>query len=69
MESNTLQTLRAMLVGQTETDALELCRKYGWLLRVKRRDGECFFGTADYMLNRINCSVDDGIVTKVTCIG
>ncbi len=56
----------ADLIGLTEDEAFEAAASRGWEVRVASRDGESFSLTMDYLGNRVNLTVDDGMVTAVT---
>jgi hypothetical protein len=56
----------ADLIGLTEDEAFETAASRGWEVRVASRDGESFSLTMDYLGNRVNLTVDDGMVTAVT---
>lgn len=57
------------LVGLTEADAQLAAEAKGWTIRVSVRDGEVLPSTADYVFNRVNVEVIDGVVTAVGSIG
>ena len=50
-------------VGLGESEASSLAASRALAVRVARRDGEQFPGTADFRRDRINFEIDDGIVT------
>ncbi|CAB4659154.1 unannotated protein [freshwater metagenome] len=54
------------LIGLTEDEAQKTATERGWVLRVSDRDGEFFMLTKDYREDRVNISVNKGIVTAVT---
>lgn len=54
------------LVGLSEDDATANAEANGWIVRIAERDGEKFPLTADWVENRVNLVVDDGIVIGVT---
>lgn len=56
----------AQLVGLTEDEAFAEAAARGWEVRVASRDGESFSLTMDFLWNRVNVTVDDGLVTAVT---
>jgi hypothetical protein len=58
--------LAATLVGLSEEDAIANAEANGWIVRIAARDGESFQLTTDWVENRVNLVVDDGMVTAVT---
>lgn len=54
------------LVGLTEDEAMALASESGWEYRVAARDGESFMLTTDYVTNRVNVVIEDGVITEVT---
>lgn len=56
----------ATLVGLSEEDAASNAEANGWIVRIAERDGEKFPLTADYVENRVNLVVENGIVIGVT---
>ncbi len=53
------------LLGMTEAEASTYAQGQGWTVRVASRDGEQFALTMDYMPQRVNLSIDQGLVTYV----
>ena len=51
------------VIGQSLTEAEDLCQENGVKLRLVERDGEHFIVTMDYRTDRVNVHVRDGIVT------
>jgi hypothetical protein len=51
-----------ILIGMTETEALNYCTQSGWELRVTKRDGHYGVGTRDMRHDRINVKLIDGHV-------
>lgn len=49
-------------IGKDEKEVVETLKSAGFVTRVMHRDGESFFGTCDYRLDRYNLSVKDGKV-------
>jgi hypothetical protein len=58
-----------MLIGQRFADAEALAASEGWQIRIVRLDGEDLIVTMDYLWNRANVEVTDGIVTGVISFG
>ena len=56
---------RAALIGLTEAAAVEEAESGGWVTRIVARDGENYPATKDYRPERVNLTVDGGIVTSV----
>lgn len=54
------------LVGLTEDEAMQVAADSGWDYRVASRDGENFMLTTDYVTNRVNVSITNGLITEVT---
>ena len=54
------------LLGLPEEEATKVAMANGWLVRVAARDGEFFMLTKDYLENRVNLSVKNGIVIAIT---
>ena len=54
------------LIGLTEATAVDEAESGGWVVRVVARDGEYYPVTKDYLLSRVNLTVDGGIVTSVS---
>jgi hypothetical protein len=54
------------LLGLPEEEATKVAMANGWLVRVAARDGEFFMLTKDYVENRVNLSVKNGIVIAIT---
>ena len=55
-----------MLVGFSESGAESCATSLGWAFRVGERDGESFALTADYSLQRVTVSMNNGLVSEVT---
>ena len=53
------------LIGLTEDDAVQAAEAAGLVSRVVSRDGMQFPITKDYLLSRVNLTVNDGMVTAV----
>lgn len=53
------------LVGLTVDEATKVAEGNGWVLRVTTLDGESQASTADYRPERVNVSVEAGLVTSV----
>ena len=58
-----------ILVGLRLDDAEALAGDEGWEIRVAILDGEEFLLTMDYVPNRANVEVTDGIVTGIVNFG
>lgn len=56
-------------VGKTEKQAANMAEKEGMVIRVTNRDGESLMGTCDYRTDRINVSVEDGVITGISGLG
>lgn len=54
----------AKLIGLTEDEALDAAAEVGWEVRVVARDGERFAVTDDYRTDRVNVTIDGGVVTE-----
>lgn len=53
------------LLGMSEAEATSAAEANGWVVRVAARDGEQFALTMDYNSQRVNLTVDNGVVTYV----
>ena len=49
-------------LGLSESKAREFAAKNGQLIRVMRIDGEDMMGTADYVENRIDVAIENGVI-------
>ena len=58
-----------ILIGLRLDDAEALAGDEGWEVRVAVLDGEELFLTMDYVANRVNVEVTDGIVTGIVNFG
>jgi hypothetical protein len=54
------------LVGLSEAEATKVATGNGWTIRIAMRDGKSFMLTTDFRDNRVNFTVDNGVVTAVT---
>ncbi len=54
------------LVGLSEGEATKVASGNGWTIRIAMRDGESFMLTTDYQDNRVNLTIENGVVTAVT---
>ena len=54
------------LVGLSEEEAAKVGASNGWIIRIAMRDGEAFMLTMDYVDNRVNLTIENGVVTTVT---
>lgn len=54
------------LLGLPESEATKVAMANGWLVRIAARDGEFFMLTKDYVENRVNLSVKNGLVIAIT---
>ena len=54
------------LIGLTETEATKTAGENGWIVRIAARDGEFFMLTKDYIINRVNFTIEKTLVTAVT---
>jgi hypothetical protein len=54
------------LVGLAEDEAAKVAAERGWVVRVTVRDGEAFAVTEDYRLDRVNFTIESGVVAAVT---
>lgn len=53
------------LLGMTEAEATSTAEANGWVVRIAARDGEQFALTMDYNWQRVNLTVEGGVVTDV----
>ena len=56
-------------MGLDEAAATALAEENGWVVRVVRLDGEDLAATMDYVTNRVNVAIENGVVTEVISIG
>ena len=63
MEVEPAVAFGATIIGETEDDAIAAIAADGFEYRIAERDGEGFALTDDWRPNRINLTVNDGIVT------
>jgi hypothetical protein len=54
------------LVGLAEDEAAKVAGERGWVLRVIARDGETFAVTEDYRIDRVNVTIESGVVVAAT---
>jgi hypothetical protein len=54
------------LVGLSEEEAMKVAASSGWEYRVAARDGEQYMLTTDFVTNRVNVSIENGVITEVT---
>ena len=54
------------LIGMPEDNAIEQIVNAGYTCRIVNRDGNYFIVTRDYRLDRINLTITNGIITKIT---
>lgn len=57
-----LEAVAVEVVGLQEDEALGLIRNAGAVARVVARDGESFMVTEDYRLDRVNLTIENGVV-------
>lgn len=57
------------LLGKSKHVAEALLEKPYTTIRVMHEDGEDYFGTCDFRLDRLNVTVIDGLITSVDSIG
>ena len=62
----TIQSAAQSMVGKPEVEALVIARKGGFWLRVSKRDGVGLPGIADARNDRINATVENGIITRTS---
>lgn len=54
------------VIGLQEEDAVTKLEDAGFSVRITSRNGESFFGTCDYLTNRVNLEIeDDKVVTAI----
>ena len=54
------------VIGQTEEAVRDVVVQGGGKFRVRSRDGEQYFGTADLNMNRLNVHIENGVIVKAT---
>jgi hypothetical protein len=64
-----MNTFQFALVGFTEGEAQQVAKQSGWTIRVLERDGVFGTRTQGKVGNRINVSVQDGIVVSIIDFG
>ncbi|HYE72607.1 MAG TPA: hypothetical protein VEF04_04715 [Blastocatellia bacterium] len=55
--------------GMTEVEAEAFFQRHGYTMRVTRRDGKAMITTRDMKLNRLNVSIENGLVKEVMSVG
>jgi hypothetical protein len=55
--------------GMTEVEAKVFFQKHGYTMRVTRRDGKAMITTRDMKINRLNVSIENGLVKEVVSVG
>ena len=70
-ETEELKELHEMLVGLELEFAQDLIdsMEHPFTIRVMRLNGQNCIGTADYNPNRVNVSIQDGIIKSIISIG
>ena len=53
------------LVGMNEDQAIETAESNGWTWRIAMRDGESFPLTMDFRSDRVNFTIENGVVTAI----
>jgi hypothetical protein len=51
-------------IGLSELEAIKVIESEGFTARVVARDGESLSGTKDYRLDRVNISIENGVVVS-----
>lgn len=59
----------SLIVGLPVDEAEQVVEDEGWVMRVAVIDGEDQVLTMDFVTNRVNVAVEDGIVTGVEFVG
>jgi hypothetical protein len=54
------------LLGLSEEEASKVAAGNDWVVRIVARDGEFFQVTSDYVTNRVNLEIVDGVVMAVS---
>ncbi len=62
--SNTKNDFLKTLIGKTEKEAQEMCKKEKYSFRTVRMDKTTYVGTQDLNFDRVNLELDNGLVTK-----
>ncbi len=62
--SNTKNDFLETLIGKTEKEAQEMCKKEKYSFRTTRKDKTNFIITADLNFDRVNLELDNDLVTK-----
>lgn len=53
------------LISMSEGEAEDCSNLLGWTFRVVERDGEIFAGTFDYRTDRVNVTINKGLIVMV----
>lgn len=53
------------LIGMSESKGQECANTLGWDFRIIEQDGEFFPATKDYRLDRVNVTINSGVIAKV----
>lgn len=66
MRASEMDILVGSLVGKTKKEALKLCKANGYFPRITKEDETNFMGTMDLRFDRINLSIEKGLVTQAS---
>ena len=69
MNANALSVINDALSGKTLQDAQAEAIRNGWSIRVMEQDGESLISTCDFRMDRVNVTVNGGVVTSANSIG
>lgn len=58
--------MREFLIGQNLMECVEMIKNNGFRYRIVATEGVPFMLTTDYDANRLNLTIEDNVITKVT---
>jgi hypothetical protein len=61
--------LRNWAIGNPVEEVRAEAAKAGWTCRVRNADGKSMIGTCDFVTNRFNVTVENGLIVSVDGIG
>jgi len=62
----TINDLKEKVINTHEDYAIDYLNKAGYKVRVSNRDGVYYILTRDYCIDRVNLTIKDNIVIKIT---
>jgi hypothetical protein len=56
----------ATLIGMSKAEAIDCVNRFSATHRITQEDGQSFVVTKDYRMDRVDLTINKGIVTKAT---